>query len=349
MDTETNRWNTPALAARDLTIIIPVAGYTSTFQRCLNAVKRLEPPPAECIVVVDGPYPESAAAAEAAGCRVIGLSANGGPARARNAGARAAGTSILFFVDADVELRPESVQDVIDVFNVHPEIDAMMGSYDDAPAAPGLISQYRNLLHHYVHQMGNSEASTFWGACGAIRRTIFLELGGFDESYRRPCIEDIELGYRLKGRGGRIRLEANVQVKHLKRWTLKSMLRADLLDRAIPWTELIVREKNFINDLNLTTSSRLSVALAWSVVPAGVLGCVHPAAALWIPIALGGLVVLNLPTYRFFVRVRGVWFTLGVFPLHTLYFLVSGLGFAIGQIKHWWRSLPVDEGVATQR
>ena len=34
-------------------------------------------------------------------------------------------------------------------------------------------------------------------AAARIRRRVFLDFGGFDESYLRPAIEDIDLGYRL--------------------------------------------------------------------------------------------------------------------------------------------------------
>ncbi len=56
-----------------------------------------------------------------------------------------------------------------------PALTALFGSYDDAPAAPGLVSQYRNLLHHFVHQQGVFRdeirpAHTFWTGCGMIRR-----------------------------------------------------------------------------------------------------------------------------------------------------------------------------------
>jgi GT2 family glycosyltransferase len=83
------------------------------------------------------------------------------------------------------------------------------------------------LLHHYVHQISKEEAATFWGACGAIRREVFLKVEGFDERYRRPAIEDIELGYRLTGAGYRVRLLKGLMVTHLKRWDLLTMLKAD--------------------------------------------------------------------------------------------------------------------------
>ena len=54
-----------------------------------------------------------------------------------------------------------------------PALTAVMGSYDDTPSEPGLVSQYRNLLHHFVHQVGREKASTFWAGCGAVRRGAF--------------------------------------------------------------------------------------------------------------------------------------------------------------------------------
>ena len=106
-----------------------------------------------------------------------------------------------------------------------PGLAAVIGSYDDAPADPRFLSQYRNLLHHYVHQTGHEDASTFWCGCGAIRRAVFLDTGGFNGGFGDPSIEDIEFGYRLRRAGRRIRLAKDVQVTHLKRWTAPSLLR----------------------------------------------------------------------------------------------------------------------------
>ncbi len=110
------------------------------------------------------------------------------------------------------------------------------------------------------------EAATFWSGCGAIRRTVFQAAGGFDAvRYPRPCIEDIELGYRLRAAGHRILLNKHIQVKHLKRWTLRGMVKTDVFDRGVPWTQLILERRRLPNDLNLQFTQRLSAMLAYSM------------------------------------------------------------------------------------
>jgi hypothetical protein len=161
-------------------------------------------------------------------------------------------------------------------FENEPELVALIGSYDDSPACPDFLSQYRNLMHHFVHQSSRQQASTFWSGCGAIRPELFLQHCGFDESYGRPAIEDIELGYRLQQAGCRIVLDRGIQVKHLKRWTLFDLVKTDVLDRGIPWTELILRDRRMPNDLNLQISQRISVALVFLLI-----GTAAAAAVYW--------------------------------------------------------------------
>jgi len=207
-------------------------------------------------------------------------------------------------------------------FSTQPNLAAVFGSYDDAPPERGLVTRYKNLLHHYVHQHSVREASTFWAGCGAIRRAAFEAMRGFDESYRNASIEDIELGLRMKRAGLTTWLGKDIQVTHLKRWTLTSLLRADIFDRAVPWTRLIAREKNLPRDLNLNWASRASAALVWVALAA--LGAAFlDARAAWI--ALGSLLtvgILNRDLYVFFAR-RGFFFALGAIGLHWLYFLYS--------------------------
>ena len=316
-----------------VSVIIPVHDGGESFRQCLVALGEADPAPDQTIVVADDATDGSAELAEALGVQVIRTSVRGGPAQARNLGAWKADGDILFFVDADVLIHPDTVGQVRDLFK-EPDLAAVFGSYDDAPAASNFLSQYRNLLHHYVHQTAREEASTFFGACGAIRRRVFLDLGGYDKSYRQPAIEDIELGYRLKQAGHRIRLCKTLQVKHLKRWDFVPMLKADFFHRALPWTELILRDRRFINDLNLRYASRLSVVLIYGLLAALIGAWCWSGFALFAGMAALLLLVLNAPLYHFFQRKRGLWFALQAILWHWFYYLYSGLAFAIGIVRH---------------
>jgi glycosyltransferase involved in cell wall biosynthesis len=320
----------PPLTRLSISVIIPVHNGGEQFRRCLASLAAAAPSPAEIIVVADGDTDGSWRVAEEFGAKVIRTSVAGGPARARNLGASEASGDILFFVDADVLIQPNVVAQITTAFVREPELAALFGSYDDTPAATNFLSQYKNLFHHYVHQIANEEASTFWGACGAIRREVFLKLGGFNESYRQPSIEDIELGYRLKRAGYRIRLLKTLQVKHLKRWGLASLLKTDFFQRALPWTELILRDRQLVNDLNLKTSSRVSVASIYGL-PIALSGAWWWAGSLVIAALLIVLLLtLNAEVYRFFRRKRGLWFALKTVPWHWLYYFYNGLALVIG-------------------
>jgi len=318
-----------------VSVIVPVYNGGEAFLNCCNALKVACPTPLEVIVVVDGPDQASTYVAKRYGFTVLTLPFNQGPAAARNYGAQAARGDILFFVDADVQIAPSVIATIQSLFLDASGLAAAIGSYDDAPGCSDFLSQYRNLFHHYTHQISDENASTFWGACGAIRREAFFAMGGFDERFRYPCVEDIDLGYRLKRAGYQIRLCKNLQVKHLKRWGFMTLLKADFFYRALPWTKLILENKALNNDLNLQTSSRISVVLAYGLVSALLLTLLWPLALL-MAIALGvGLVMINAPVYRFFKGKRGLAFTLKVIPMHWFYYLYGGLGFAVGCCQFW--------------
>jgi GT2 family glycosyltransferase len=251
-----------------------------------------------------------------------------GPAYARNRGAEVACGKILFFVDSDVVLTTSVLRRVEKVFQEQPDLAAVFGSYDAHPKARGVISQYRNLLHHFVHQNGDPEASTFWAGCGAIRRSAFEQIDGFDENrFRRSSIEDIELGYRLRQCGYRIFLDKTLQGTHLKRWNLYSLLRTDVTCRAIPWARLILQTKKLPNDLNLKWGHRVSFALVASACASLPLALVQPELLAGSLAGLVGVAILNRKLYIFFFRQRGTLFAAACFSLHALYYLYSGLSY----------------------
>lgn len=274
-------------------------------------------------MVDDGSQDGSLAIARQWGAQVVAGKGRQGPAGARNQGASVATGRYLFFTDSDCQLYPQTLSQMAQLLQTNPQLQAAIGSYDAAPAGTNPISRYKNLFHHYIHQTSHPQATTFWTGCGAIERQTFLALDGFNaKRYSRPAVEDIELGYRLKQQGGQIGLAPHIQVKHLKKWTLLSLLKSDIFDRAIPWSQLLLERTIVPADLNLQQHDRFSAVAVWGLLGAILGGYGYPAGLLTL-----FLLLANHNLYRFFYHHHGLSFTLQAILLHWLYYFYSSLAF----------------------
>lgn len=321
-----------------VSVVIPVFNGDIELEKCLAAIAVSSYPGFECIVVDDGSTTGTAELLAARhNARMIRLERQRGPAAARNVGAQAACGDILFFVDADVMLHPDALAIAVRLLDGDPRLSAIFGSYDDQPGHESFLSQYRNLYHHWVHQTGSEDASTFWAGCGAIRQDVFLEMGGFSVDYQRPSIEDIELGTRLRAAGHRIRLEKTLLGTHLKHWTFWNLVATDIFRRGVPWMALLLHSGGRPRDLNLNLKSRLATTVA------GLFGL----ALLIVPLtghfeALGLALVLlilvlvwsQLGFYQYVARKRSIAFALAVVPMQVLFFLGCAAAVPLGFIQY---------------
>ena len=236
---------------------MPMLNAASYLPSVLEGLKRSSFQDFELLLVDDGSTDGSRELAEALGAASLWSGGRKGAGEARNVGVGQARAPILVFVDADVVLHPTALAQIAERFAADPTLDALMGAYDEAPSAPGLVSRFRNLLHAHFHRQAAAEASTFWTGLGAVRRTAFDEVGGFTLG---EILEDVEFGLRLKAAGHRIGLDAKIQGTHLKDWSLASMVRTDLFKRGIPWIELALQRDGLRDDLNTSLGQRVSVA-----------------------------------------------------------------------------------------
>jgi glycosyltransferase involved in cell wall biosynthesis len=312
-----------------LSIIIPFHRNLKFLERALAAVTPLRAD-WELLIAGDAPVDDCRLLAERAGARLLELAGPKGPAIARNRAAELARGDILVFIDADVVASKSDLGRVVEILDGNPAVAAVFGAYDDAPGDPGFVSQYKNLAHSFIHRSSSTVAQTFWAGFGAVRRDVFLSLGGFDERFPRPSVEDIDLGYRLTAAGYRVMLDSTLRACHLKRWTLLGMIASDIRDRGIPWTQLILRSERFSNDLNLKSTYRACVVIAYVLLACIALAVVDARFLLAVPILGAALVYLSPRYYRFFYEKRGLWFAVRVFPVHYLYHLYNGLSFAVG-------------------
>ena len=343
-----------------LSVIVPAHNAGLHLSRCLEALRTCGYTPFEVIVVDDCSTDNTRQIAERYGARCVRTPQMMGPGGARNLGVRHAGGEIVVFVDADVVIPPDALRAIAEEFKRDPELAGVFGSYDEAPAWSDFLSQYKNLMHHYVHQISSECAVTFWAGCGAMRKEVFEEFGGFDaQKYSKPSIEDIELGFRVTQAGRRIRLSKRLQVKHLKRWTVGGLLRADIFYRAVPWTKLILKTGRLPRDLNLTHGSRVSAGLAGLLVLAAVaLGLRAAGVIEWVSAGelLGLLAVLvvlllglNWRVYAFFRRRRGWRFAAGAVLAHWCYYFYSGVVFVLCWAAHYLRAPFADRRAEQKR
>lgn len=325
-----------------LSVIIPAYRCADMLQRCLVGLLASDLPRSawQLIVVDDGSGDDTAAVATRLADRVITIPGGPhGPAFARNRGADSAGGDVLVFIDADVVVAPDALRRFAALFRESPVLGAAFGAYDTTPGDPGFFSQYRNLLHHWVHVSQPGDAWTFWTGCGAVRRAVFLALGGFDAArYRSPQIEDIEFGYRVVDAGHRIVLDPEIQGTHLKRWTLVGMLRSDLFDRAIPWMQLLLRRGDAFGagPLNVRRREKLFTVLTALALLTGLAALVTRGTG-WLvasAVCLVGICLGNARLLAWFARTRGPVFALCTIPCRLVFYFESGLGAAWAMLTY---------------
>ena len=331
-----------------LSVIVPAHQGAALLPVTLGALAESDLPRDqwELIVVDDASSDGTAEVAARWADRVLTLAGTPhGPGFARNRGVEVSRSEWVVFIDADVRVHPDTLRRFAEAIGQDPKLDAMFGAYDDAPPAPGFLSRYRNLLHRYVHLQSAGETDTFWGGCGAVRRSAFLTAGGFNEMrYPRPQIEDIELGYRLRDLGSRIVIRPEIQGAHLKRWRFGGSVRTDLLDRGIPWVRLLLERDRLVQpaNLNLKRGEPLKaamVAVGLGLIPLAILtgrwALLIGTGVLW-----GVVVASNHALIRWFARERGPLFALGVVPFNLWYYLLSGVAIAAGLALHLLHGRP---------
>lgn len=317
---------------RTVSVVIPAFNSEKTLEACLRAVFSSDYPSFEVILVNDGSTDQTASIAAKFPCKQIDLAKNVGASAARNRGAQAAKGDFLFFLDADIIIEKDTLTKVLRTFVDRPEISALFCSYQKNTPSGNFCSTYKNLVHHFTHQTAREDAATFCGGFGAIYRECLLRVGGFDESYRH--VSDIELGYRLYQRGYKIFLNKQIQATHLKVYSPAKLVRSDLLERAIPWTQIMLKKRIYRNDLNTRYENMASVFTTFFMLVTLPLILFRPSLAIVLPLLFLLLFFLNWKFYRFVCGEKGLWFLLRAVAVNWFGYLYSGLGVVIGMASY---------------
>lgn len=331
---------TPGERPLKISVITPAYNAAHYLERSLPPLIAMrERGEIEEVLVVDDCSTEKSniEVAERLGATVIRMPRNGGPGAARNYAATIAKGDVLWLVDADV-IAHETGAAVLKNAFLDQDVAAVFGSYDRNPPAENFASQYKNLVHRYYHQRGREESDTFWSGCGAIRKRVYEDLGGFDGArYGRPSIEDIEFGFRMRKAGWKIRLAPDLLGTHLKSWTLPEVVRTDIFQRAVPWSYLILTGQGMSNDLNVSNAERVKAAVAgiwWIAAAAALVPPLWPAAPLLFLAISVAAAFLSKDLIGFFKSNRGLVFASKAFAFHHFYYIYSAATFVLCAISY---------------
>ena len=128
---------------------------------------------------------------------------NKGRSAARNTAVRAATGDLVVFVDDDMRCEPDLIERYVRFHEEHPDSVAI-GSALTAPEL-GRATVYSYLDEMGVHRLppgSRVPARYFVTNNSSVARRPLLDVGLFDESYRRYGFEDTELAFRLEDEAG---------------------------------------------------------------------------------------------------------------------------------------------------
>jgi GT2 family glycosyltransferase len=205
---------------RILSAIVPAFGSPEQVLACVAALRQSFEPPEEIIVVDDG-TPGGLHLADSS-IRIVQHARNRGPSAARNSGAAAAAGEWLLFVDADIEVERDVPQRVRRTLTQNPEVSLVFGVYsEDRRARP--VTAYKNLYWRHKFLGLPADNPNVNTALMAVRREVFEQVGGFNES--AYIGEDREFGHAVAARGHQTRLDKQLTGAHRKRFTLRRLVR----------------------------------------------------------------------------------------------------------------------------
>ena len=310
-------------------IIIPVKRDDPFIERCVSSAMMSVPAGSEIIIVLDGWDTDRLDRFSRCGWVHVHGHPAAGPAVCRHFGALQAQHEWLCFLDSDVLVWPHTFSNAIGNLSESGD-DGLIGSYDDRPEAGTVVSRFRNLLHHYHHQQNHGSAGVFWGAFGIVRRAAYFEAGGFDPGFRMASVEDIDLGYKLAELGYVIRIRQEVQVRHLKHWTLRGMIHTDIWLRARPWT-LLMRKYRRWRHRPLNTSRREQLSALTAALTFIALAAVMISDWNWgYPLVfLSFFIALQWNFYRFALRHFHLLRLPQLLSLHHIYFCSATMGWLL--------------------
>lgn len=224
-------WNTPRPL---VSIIIPNKNNFEVLKKCLDSIFTLTEYPNYELLIVDNASADKDVVAfyqelqARENVRILNYGETFNYSRANNQGASAAKGDLFLFLNNDVEVLSKNWLDELVYWALRPEIGVVGakllypdGHIQHAGVVLGLQGfvdhLYLNVPDAYYGLMGSvnwyRNVSAVTGACQMMRRTVFVELGGYDENFQL-IFSDVEICLRASQNQYRIVYTPFAQLLH---------------------------------------------------------------------------------------------------------------------------------------
>jgi glycosyltransferase involved in cell wall biosynthesis/GT2 family glycosyltransferase/Flp pilus assembly protein TadD len=202
----------------DCSIVVPVRNNVELTRQCLTALSKIPQDIEYEVIVVDNHSTDGTPeflASLGGDVQIIRNRENLGFAKACNQGAQAARGSYLVFLGNEIIPQDGWLRALVGEVETHPEVGAVGSKllYSDGTVqhagvvfSRSELSPYR-MYHHAASDLPGvnvrREFQAVAGACLLIRRTLFEELGRFDEGFQGG-FEDVDLCLKVREKGYRV-------------------------------------------------------------------------------------------------------------------------------------------------
>lgn len=212
-----------------VSVIVPTFGKVDYTLRCLASMAQSLPDASVEIIVIDDAShdPDVGRLAMVRGVRLIANGENLGFLRGCNAAARVARGEFLFFLNNDTQVLPDWLDPMVSLMRDRADAGAVGckllfpdGRLQEAGAmvwnnATGLTygrgDDPDKPAYNYVR-----EVDYVSGAALLLRRALFTELGGFDETFAPAYCEDSDLGFRIRAAGLKVLYQPRSRIVHFE-------------------------------------------------------------------------------------------------------------------------------------
>ncbi|MEN8262306.1 MAG: glycosyltransferase family 2 protein [Nitrospirota bacterium] len=308
-----------------ISIVIPTYNAAKFMPGLMDSIFKQAVDDMEVIIVDDCSTDNTVEIVEKYPVKVVRMEKNGGPARARNRGVNEARGEIIFFLDSDVIVLDGTVPEVRDYFQENPSANCVIGVCATEPLNKGFVPKYMAMFE-YIHLLDTpgNKVSVFAPRCGAIKKELFLEAGGYDESYKGADVEDFELARRINKLDS-IFLNSKMLVRHQFVNNFEEAVK-NYFKRAVMWIQLFLKDKQLDNAGPTSPSNGIAAICSFlSIMSLLFVPYIHSAKYIFISLIIVFL-FMNLKWWNFMRKEAGFQFSIKALFLN--YFLGIDIIFA---------------------